>query len=75
MAATTTLPEIPEFDRNGLWKYQSVLFSAYGNLKQIIIELIRRSETGLRACKITIWPFTDEWERLSNSIHHEIGFC
>jgi hypothetical protein len=48
-----TLPEIPEFDRNGLWKYQSVLFSAYGNLKQTIIELIRRSETGLSAADIS----------------------
>ena len=48
-----TLPEIPEFDGNGLWKYQSVLFSAYGNLKQTIIELIRRSQAGLSAADIS----------------------
>ena len=48
-----TLPEIPAFDSNGLWKYQSALFSKYGNLKQTIIELIRRSEAGLSATDIS----------------------
>ncbi len=47
-----TLPPIPKFDENGLWKYQSVLFSKYGNLRQTIIELIRRSPTGLSAVDI-----------------------
>ena len=48
-----TLPEIPEFDGNGLWKYQFVLFSKHGNLKQTIIELIKRSEMGLSAVDIS----------------------
>jgi len=48
-----TLPRIPEFDENGLWKYQSVLFSTHGNLKQTIIELIRQSSTGLSAVDIS----------------------
>jgi hypothetical protein len=47
-----TLPQIPVFDENGLWKYQTVLFSKYGNLKQTIIELIRRSQAGLSAVDI-----------------------
>ena len=47
-----TLPQVPEFDKNGLWKYQTVLFSVHGNLKQTIIELIRRSPTGLSAVDI-----------------------
>jgi len=47
-----TLPQIPVFDENGLWKYQAVLFSKYGNLKQTIIELIRRSQAGLSAVDI-----------------------
>ena len=34
-----TLPEVPQFDNNGIWKYQSILFSKYGNLKQTIIQL------------------------------------
>jgi len=47
-----TLPQIPEFDENGLWKYQAVLFSVHGNLKQTIIELIRCSQIGLSAVDI-----------------------
>jgi len=47
-----TLPQIPVFDENGLWKYQTVLFSKYGNLKQTTIELIRRSQVGLSAVDI-----------------------
>lgn len=47
-----TLPGIPQFDDHGLWKYQAVLFSRYGNLKQTIIELIRRSEAGLSAREV-----------------------
>lgn len=48
-----TLPEIPEFDGNGLWKYQFVIFSKHGNLKQTIIELIKKSEMGLSAADIS----------------------
>jgi hypothetical protein len=44
-----TLPDIPKFDRHGIWKYQTILFSRYGNLKQTMVELIRRSEAGLSA--------------------------
>ena len=44
-----TLPRIPRFDNNGIWKHQTILFSKYGNLKQTIIELIRRSKAGLSA--------------------------
>lgn len=47
-----TLPKIPVFDDNGLWKYQTVLFSKHGNLKQTIVELIKDSETGLSAVEI-----------------------
>jgi len=47
-----TLPKIPVFDKNGLWKYQTVLFSKHGNLKQTIVELIKDSETGLSAVEI-----------------------
>ena len=48
-----TLPEIPEFDSNGLWKYQSALFSKHGNLRQTIIELVRKSQKGLSAADIS----------------------
>ena len=48
-----TLPEIPEFDENGLWRFQLALFSKHGNLKQTIIALIKMSETGLTAANIS----------------------
>jgi hypothetical protein len=44
-----TLPKIPRFDNHGIWEYQTILFSKYGNLKQTILELVRRSEAGLSA--------------------------
>ena len=47
-----TLPQIPVFDEIGLWKYQTVLFSKHGNLKQTVIELIRQSPSGLDAGQI-----------------------
>src|SRR3972149_8353430 len=47
-----TLPRIPRFDNNGIWKYQTIRFSKYGNLKQTILELIRRSEVGLSAREV-----------------------
>jgi hypothetical protein len=47
-----TLPWIPRFDENGIWKYQRMLFSKYGTLSQTICQLIGRSETGLSARQI-----------------------
>jgi hypothetical protein len=47
-----TLPGIPRFDENGIWKYQRILFSKYGTLMQTISQLIGRAETGLSAKQI-----------------------
>jgi hypothetical protein len=47
-----TLPDIPDFDTNGIWKYQMILFSRYGNLKQTIIQLVKQSKAGLNAREI-----------------------
>ncbi len=47
-----TLPQIPVFDEKGLWRYQSVLFSNHGNLKQTMIELIRHSNAGMSAAEL-----------------------
>jgi len=47
-----TLPGIPRFDENGIWKYQRILFSKYGTLTQTISQLIGRAETGLSAKQI-----------------------
>lgn len=47
-----TLPAIPVFDENGLWRYQTVLFSRHGNLKQTIVALVQGSAKGLAAADI-----------------------
>ncbi len=47
-----TLPDIPQFDHNGLWLYQSVWFSRFGNLKQTILALIENSKAGLDAFEL-----------------------
>jgi len=46
------LPHVPVFDKNGLWRYQTVLFSKYGNLKQTIVSLIENAPKGLSAAEI-----------------------
>jgi len=42
-----TLPQIPQFDRYGLWRYKDVGFSKYGNLKKAVIHLVTSSPAGL----------------------------
>ena len=44
-----TLPEVPEFDGNGLWRWRGVFFSQYGNLKQTVVALVQSSPAGLDA--------------------------
>ena len=38
---------VPRFDNNGLWRYEDIYFSRYGNLKSTIVQLVDRSPTGL----------------------------
>jgi hypothetical protein len=40
------LPDAAEFDADGLWKWHGVFFSQHGNLKQTVVERVRRSEAG-----------------------------
>ena len=49
-----TLPEVPVFDPNGLWRYERVLFSAHGNLKQTMVALISQSARGLSAAELAL---------------------
>jgi len=42
-----TLPQIPQFDQYGLWRYKDVGFSKHGNLKKTIIRLVTASPAGL----------------------------
>jgi hypothetical protein len=43
------LPDVPEFDGNGMWRWRGVFFSQYGTLKQTVIALVQRSPAGLDA--------------------------
>lgn len=47
-----TLPQVSVFNPNGLWRYQRVLFSKHGNLKQTVVALITNSARGLSAVEI-----------------------
>ena len=47
-----TLPDVPEFDGEGLWRRRGVFFSRYGNLKQTVVQLTRRSPAGLDASEM-----------------------
>ncbi len=47
-----TLPEIAEFDANGLWRYQGVCFSKHGNLKQTLVHLVTHSVHGLSGAEL-----------------------
>jgi len=48
-----TLQNIPKFDENGLWRYQKIGFSKYGNLKQTAINLIKHSQAGLDVAEMS----------------------
>ena len=47
-----TMPTIPRFDVNGLWRYENKYFSRHGNLKKTVIHLIHNSESGLSGDQI-----------------------
>jgi len=47
------LPDVPDFDDNGLWRFGDIRFSKYGNLKQTILHLIESSPGGLDASAIS----------------------
>jgi hypothetical protein len=46
------LPDVPEFDDNGMWVYKQIRFSKHGNLGQTLIHIITHSEAGLDGSQI-----------------------
>ncbi len=42
-----TLPQIPRFDRHGLWRHENAAFSKHGNLKKTIVHLATSAPAGL----------------------------
>jgi hypothetical protein len=47
------LPEIPDFDCHGIWRYEDAAFSKHGNLKKTVRSLIDRASCGLSAPELT----------------------
>ena len=47
-----TLPEIPQFDIYGIWRFKSAAFSKHGNLKKTIVHLVNTSPEGLTGRQI-----------------------
>lgn len=47
-----TLSGIPKFNANGIWEYQEVLFSRFGDLRKTVQHLITNSECGLSGSEI-----------------------
>lgn len=41
-----TLPDIPKFDANGLWRYRGAFFSRFGNLPETFVQLVANSQAG-----------------------------
>lgn len=64
------LPDVPEFDGDGLWHCRGVFFSRYGNLKQTVVELIRRSSAGLDAGEMGLLLGLDPRSFLSSFANH-----
>lgn len=47
-----TLPDIPQFNTHGIWRYRDIFFSKYGNLRKTVKHLILTSEHGLSGKEI-----------------------
>jgi len=45
-ASYVTLEDTPQFDERGLWSYQKVHFSKYGNLRDTLAKLIEQAPAG-----------------------------
>lgn len=46
------MPEVADFDYNGLWRHQGAFFSKHGNFKQTIVRLITDSAQGLSSAEL-----------------------
>ncbi len=49
-----TLPNIPHFDEFGLWTFDSIKFSRYGNLIDTLAALVEQSEAGYQASELEL---------------------
>jgi hypothetical protein len=44
-----TLTQVARFNNNGLWEYQGIRFSLYGNLKNTVLQFVNHSQAGYSA--------------------------
>jgi hypothetical protein len=47
-----TLPSVPVFDANGLWRYRDIGFSRHGNLTETLTALVCHAQAGLSAAEL-----------------------
>jgi len=47
------LPDVPEFDENGIWFHRGIGFSMHGNLSETVVDFIHESDAGLEPPEIT----------------------
>lgn len=67
-----TLPEIPDFDVHGLWRFKNVAFSKHGNLKKTIVHLITSSPAGLTGRQLGELLGLSP-QSFVNHLHHYLG--
>ena len=65
-----TLPQIPQYDDDGLWHYRGVSFSRHGNLTQTVVELVKQSAAGLSGAELSHRLGLDPRSFLSFFRHH-----
>ena len=65
-----TLPEMPQFNEYGLWRYDNAAFSKHGNLKKTIVHLVTSASAGLTGRQLG-----DILGLLPQSFLHHFGKC
>jgi len=65
-----TLPEIPQFNEYGLWRYDNAAFSKHGNLKKTIVHLVTSA-----SAELTGRQLDDILGLLPQSFLHHFRIC
>ena len=47
------LPNVPKFNKHGLWEYKNAFFSKHGNLKETLAHIVNQSKAGLNAFEMS----------------------
>ncbi len=60
-----TLKQTPDFDKDGLWFYGSIVFSRYGSLTESIKAIVEHSEKGYTVVELQ--------KRLGTKVHNQLS--